>query len=278
MPLKRLIPVVLMRNGIAVQSKGFRRYQALGNPVSIVERLSSWAADELVYLDISPDDRYDLGRDDLGASNRSTALGILEDLAERTLMPLTFGGRIRTLDDAARRIDLGADKVAVNSVMLHDPSVVTAIADRFGTQCAVVVLDAVCSEDGAWIARDPTSKQATGRGVIELAIDAERRGAGELIVQSVDRDGKGLGFDLSLIEAVSKAVRIPVVALGGAGTHEHLADGLAAGADAVAAANMFNYTEHAVHKAKRALHDAGHPVREPELIEAPALTGGSDAA
>ena len=136
---RRVIPVVLMRGGVAVQSRGFRRYQPLGNPVTIVERLSDWASDELIYLDITRDGRYDLGRDDLGAANRDGVLAILDDIASRCFMPLTFGGGIRSVADAAVRIERGADKVSVRGGALEDGGLVDAIEVRAPDTDLVVI-------------------------------------------------------------------------------------------------------------------------------------------
>lgn len=248
----RLIPVVLLRDGVAVQSKGFRRYQALGNPLTIVDRLSDWCSDELIYLDISAD------------PDQHATLSILDQIAQRCFMPLTFGGGIRTLDDVRARIEGGADKAAINTQALTDPAIITAAANRFGAQCVVVGIDAA-QRDNGWSVRCPASKTDVRTDAVQWAREAEDRGAGEILLQSVDRDGKGSGYDLELIRAVSDAVSIPVIALGGVGEWAHLSEGLAAGASAVAAANIFNHTEQAVYKAKRSLFDAGANVREPRF-------------
>ncbi len=138
---RRLIPVILLRNGVIVQSKGFKRYQLLGNPTTAVRRLSDWASDELIYLDISPDAVYDLRRDDLKSENRGTIVEIVKDVAEHCFMPLTFGGGIRTMDDVLIRIVSGADKVSVNSAAVRTPDLVNGGAERFGSQCVVLSVD-----------------------------------------------------------------------------------------------------------------------------------------
>lgn len=256
---------MLLRGGVVVQSKGFRRYQRLGNPVTIVERLSSWASDELVYLDISREQAYDLGRDDLNFENRATLLEILADVARTCFMPLTFGGGIRTVADVEARVRAGADKVAINSKPLEDPAFIDVCAREFGSQCVVVSIDALARE-GGWEVYAQGGRVPTGHDPVGWAVEAEQRGAGEILLNSIDRDGAGAGYDLDLIRAVSEAVGIPVVALGGVGSWEHLADGLRlGGASAVAAANIFHYTENSVYNAKRHLYEAGLPVREPAL-------------
>lgn len=263
---KRLIPVVLMRNGICVQSKGFRRYQRLGNPTTIVQRLSDWASDELIYLDISRESHYDLGRDDLGDANRTDILAILEDAARQCFMPLAFGGGIRTLQDIQQRIQRGADKVVVNTKALEDPAFVDVAAREFGSQCIVVCIDARAEEDGHWQVYAGGGRESTGRTAVEWAREVAARGAGEILIQSIDRDGRGNGYDLALVRAVCDAVRVPVIALGGVGQWGDFVPALTdAGADAVAAANIFNYSENSVYKAKRYLFEQGLNVREPRL-------------
>jgi cyclase len=255
-----------MRGGVVVQSKGFQRYQRLGNPTTIVQRLSDWASDELIYLDISREQSYDLGRDDLGGVNRTGALDILRDVAKQCFMPLAFGGGIRTLDDIRARIRLGADKVVINSQPLVEPTFIDAAAREFGSQCVVVCIDAKQTDNKQWEVFSAGGRTAAGRSPADWAREAADRGAGEILIQSIDQDGRGQGYDLSLIRSVTSAVRVPVIALGGAGSWEHFAAAIQnGGADAVAAANIFNYRENSVYQAKRHLFDQGLNVREPAL-------------
>lgn len=264
---KRLVPVVLLRNGVVVQSKGFKRWQALGNPATIVARLSNWASDELIYLDITREGAYDLRRDDTNFANRGGLLEILDDVSRKCFMPLTFGGGIRTAEDVAVRLARGADKVAINTQALAEPAFITRCAHTHGAQCIVVSMDVRARTDGqpGWEVFADSGRQATARDAVEWAREAADRGAGELLLNSIDRDGAGQGYDLPLIEAVSSAVRIPVIALGGVGAWEHLGAGLDAGAAAVAAGNIFHYTENSVFNAARWLHERGYPVRRPAL-------------
>lgn len=261
----RLIPVVLMREGVCVQSKGFRRYQRLGDPTTIVQRLSDWASDELIYLDISRRGAYDLGRDDLHSANHGDVLSILEEITRRCFMPLTFGGGIRSLEDMEQRVCRGADKVAVNTAPLLDPGMIDEAARRHGSQCIVVNIDARRNEKGNWSVFSHGGQRETGRTVREWAREAVDRGAGEILIQSIDQDGRGQGYDTGLIREVCEAVPVPVIALGGVGEWSHFEAALAAGADAVAAANIFNYTENSVYRAKRYLFEAGGNFREPLL-------------
>ncbi len=267
MKKKRLIPVLLLRNGWLVQSKGFRRFQNLGNPISAVRRLSEWASDEVIYLDISRDQTYDLRRDDLGHPNRRSFLEIIEDVAHVTFMPMTVGGRVVSLSDIEQRLALGADKISINTAALEDPSFIGRAAREFGTQCIVVSMDVKKTEGGDsvlshWGQRD------TGRRPEEWAAVAEAEGAGELLVNSIDRDGMKNGYDLELLRLVCERVKIPVIACGGAGKWEHLAEAMKeTSVDAVALANILHYVDQSVFLAKRYLFEQGLPVRPPDLLK-----------
>lgn len=265
----RLIPCVLLRNGSVVQSKGFCRYQLLGNPTTIVRRLSDWACDELIYLDISRHPNAALaGRRDLKERPRAGTLEIIADVARHCFMPLIVGGGIRSIDDAAARLIRGADKIAINTQAVRTPDFISDCAHRFGSQCVVVGIDAQRNPNGGWEVMADGGRIQTGLAPGEWARTAERFGAGEILIQSVDRDGAGTGFDIDLVRAVENAVAIPVIALGGAGDWSHFAEVIReTGVSAVAAANIFQYGEQTVHRAKRYLFDAGFNVRPPALFE-----------
>jgi cyclase len=262
----RLIPVVFIRNGSVVQSKGFHRYQRIGLPVAVTRRLSDWASDELVVLDITREGRNDIGRDDLNAPNPQDTLGVLEQVAEQCFMPLTFGGGIRTLDDVRARLRRGADKITLNTLALEDPDSINAAARTFGSQCVVVSVDVREDPELGWRVFSESGRAATGWSATAWARECARRGAGELLVNSIDRDGKSCGYDTQLLGDVVGAVDVPVVALGGVGKWDDLVDGVTkGGASAVAAGNIFHYSENSVYNAKRHLFEAGIDVREPEL-------------
>lgn len=252
---KRLIPVVLLRNGRIVQSRRFARYNIIGDPTSAVARISSWSSDELIYLDIT---------DHASANAMPAPINELIPLISRKCsVPLTFGGGIRTPEDARTRLRLGADKVALNTVAVDDPGVVERIATQFGTQCVVISMDVKRGARGAPEVYK-RGRTPTGRSPGDFAKSAERLGAGEILLNSVDRDGTGQGFDLEMIHEVCAAVRIPVIALGGAGSWQHFAEVLSStSASAVAGANIFHHSENSVHQCKEYLFDAGFPVRRP---------------
>jgi imidazoleglycerol phosphate synthase cyclase subunit len=263
MPRPRLIPVLLLKHGVIVRSQGFRTHQVIGNPMSTVERLSDWNVDELVVLDISADDFHDLRRDDIQQRYQGTrALDVLREVAKVCFMPLAFGGRVRTLDDIAERLAAGADKVVINTAALDDPAFITAAARRFGSQCIVLSIDARSVGEGSYEVYAADGKRPTGRDPAQWAAEAERLGAGEIFLNSIDRDGAATGYDVELISRVSRAARIPVIACGGVGSYADFAPGvLEGGASAVAAANIFHFFELSYPWAKQACLDAGLPMR-----------------
>ncbi len=267
MKKKRLIPVLLLRHGWLVQSKQFRRYQNLGNPISAVKRLSEWASDELIYLDISTDDAYDMNRDDLGHPNRHSIFEIIEDVSKVAHMPITVGGRIRNLQDIEKRLSLGADKVSINTAALQSPGFIEAAAREFGSQCVVVSVE-VKRQDDVWRVMSTGGKVATEHEARAWSLTVQSSGAGEILLNSVDRDGMRSGYDLEMLNEVSTAVRIPVIACGGVGEWAHFAEALEQTAvDAVAAANIFHYSDQSVFLAKRHLIAQGLNVRRPDLLE-----------
>lgn len=241
----RIMAAILVREGICVQSIGFGRVLPVGRADIVAENLDRWGVDEIALLcidrDAAPDDAY---------------FEAVERVAARCRVPLTVGGGLRTVEHVTRAVYCGADKVALNTALVDAPDVVREAARRFGEQCIVACVDARGGE--AVVAGGARGTGATPLGMARRAVDL---GAGEILLQSVDRDGSGRGYDLNLVETVAAAVPVPVIALGGAGRPEHLLAGIRAGASAVAAGNMFHYVEHAVTIAKRQVLDAGAPVR-----------------
>lgn len=260
---KRIIPVILLKNGVIVQSRLFNRYQALGSPTAAVERLSSWESDELIYLDISKESRYDLKRDDLNHPKFDSLSEIIKLVSKKCMMPLTFGGGIRTLQHVEERIKNGADKIAINTMAVENARFITETAKIFGSQCIVVSIDVKKEEDGTyWVYK--SGKEPRIMDPALFARITEEAGAGEILLNSIDRDGTGRGFDLTLISKVCDAVKIPVIALGGAGTWEHFEEVLSkTAASAVAAANIFQHSENSVFNCRSYLYSKGFNVRKP---------------
>jgi cyclase len=258
----RLIPCLLLKNGLLVRSEDFALHQVIGNPIQQVERFNAWAVDELVYLDITRGGTYDMRRDDHKIKDKTTILEIIEEVSRSCFMPLTFGGGIRTVADAVARITHGADKVTVNTRAIEEPEFIAELAGTIGSQATVVSIDARSRGADGWEAFSHFGARASGRDVVIWAQQAEALGAGEIFLNSIDRDGKAEGYDLELIRAVIDATNIPVIACGGVGTFKHLVDGVTiGGASAVSAANIFHFTEHSTRRAKLALLKAGVDVR-----------------
>jgi imidazole glycerol-phosphate synthase subunit HisF len=262
---KRLIPVLLLQNGLLVRSERFRIHQVIGNPIHEVERFNEWSVDELIYLDISRTDEYDVRRNDIGVQgvghDLSGPLTILEAVSRTCFMPLTFGGRLRTVEDMRARFARGADKITLNSQAVRTPELITEGARQFGSQAMVVSIDVLRHPDGRPEVFTDGGRTATGLAPAAWARAAEEHGAGEILLQSIDRDGAGTGYDLALIAEVAQATRIPVIACSGVGRYEDYAKGIEAGASAVAAANIWHFKDLADRGGKRALAKAGIDVR-----------------
>jgi cyclase len=238
---KRLIPVLLLRGGLLVRSELFKIHQIIGNPIHEVERFNEWNVDELVYLDITGDESYDLRREDHRIKGLDDPLMILDAVSKTCFMPLTWGGRIRSVEAMRERFNRGADKIILNT--------------------AVISIDVLRHEDGRAEVFTEGGKTPTGKTPVEWAKEVEDRGAGEILLQSIDRDGTGRGYDLDLIHAIASTTSIPVIACSGVGRFEHYADGIRAGASAVAAANIWHFKELTDRAGKRAMAKAGIEVR-----------------
>lgn len=264
----RLVPVLLLKHGLIVRSQRFQIHQVIGNPMSTVERFSNWQVDELVILNISQDDRHDLRRDDLQRHYSGTTFEhVLENITEVCHIPLIIGGRVRSLADIERRLMLGADRVSINTAAVENPALIDEAARAFGSQCIVVSIDALHHREGQWEVMTGGGKKPTGLTPMQWAREAEQRGAGEILLNSIDRDGGKFGYDLDLIRAVTDETRLPVIACGGVGDYADFAPGITEGkAAAVAAANIFHFFEMSYPLAKQAMLDTGVNVR-PNVLD-----------
>ena len=259
----RVIPVLFLMNGLIVRSENFSEFKVIGNPINQLERLNDWLADELIYIDITRSGNYDLRRDDMKLKGAKDVLGILRQISKTAFMPLTFGGRINSIKDVDKFIRNGADKVLINSQAYHQPELVSETARKYGSQALVIGLD-VRRESGRHSMYVDQGRSRVDESPVDYARKAEERGAGEIMVKSIDRDGSADGYDTEIIRSVVEAVQIPVIACGGVGTFDHFRPGLDdGGATAVAAGNIFHFTEHAYKRAKMFLHRRGYNVRNP---------------
>ena len=263
----RLIPLVLLKQGMVVRSSGFKTHQVIGNPMSTIERFSHWNADELIVIDLSSTDFHDLRRDDLQQQYAgTTVLDVLAEIAKVCFMPLTFGGRVCTPHDIEMRLATGADKVSINTAGIDDPNFIRIAAERFGSQAIVASIDVIRHQDGTREVVTRSGQGMTGLAPVDWACRVEALGAGEILLNSVDRDGQGNGYDLELIRQITEAVNVPVIACGGVGRYEHLAPAITdAGASAAAAANIFHFRELSYPFAKRRMIEDGVPLRPVKL-------------
>jgi imidazole glycerol-phosphate synthase subunit HisF len=248
---KRIIPCLDVTGGRVVKGVNFVELRDAGDPVVIAARYNEQGADELTFLDITAT-----------SDGRDLILHMIEAVASQVFIPLTVGGGVRTVADVRRLLNAGADKVSFNSAAVADPEVIRAASDKYGAQCIVVAIDAKKHADGGWHVYTHGGRKDTGLDAIDWAQRVTALGAGEILLTSMDRDGTKIGFDLELTRAVADAVSVPVIASGGVGTLEHLADGITkGGADAVLAASIFHYGHHTVGEAKALMASRGIPVR-----------------
>jgi cyclase len=267
---KRVIPCLDVHGGHVTRGRQFGKAEAgelrnVGDPVELALRYNAQGADEMVFFDITAT-----------AHGRATLVGVIERVADQCFMPLTVGGGVRTVDDMGVMLRAGADKVSINSAALATPELIRLGAEKFGSQCIVVSIDARRAAPERWEVFSHGGRQATGLDAVAWASRAVGLGAGEIVLNSIDADGMKTGYDVAITRRISEAVGVPVVASGGAGTLEHLADVLLDGkADAVLAASIFHFGEYTVEEVKRFLASRGIPVRLGEIDFAPPAESGT---
>jgi cyclase len=250
MHYKRVIPCLDVDAGRVVKGVGFLDLRDAGDPVELAARYDGAGADEVIFLDITAT-----------SDKRETVVALARQAADELFIPFTIGGGIRSVADAQAVLDAGADKVSINSAALERPGLVNELATTFGSQCVVLAIDAKARPGGTWEAYLAGGRTPTGRDAVEWAREGVERGAGEILLTSMDRDGTTTGYDLALVHAVAEAVSVPVIASGGAGELAHLAEAVDAGADAVLCASIFHYGRHTIAQAKREMAAAGVAVR-----------------
>ncbi len=252
---KRIIPCLDVDNGRVVKGVNFVDIRDAGDPVEIAHRYDEQGADELTFLDITA-----------SSDDRETMVHVVERVADQVFIPLTVGGGIRTENDIRRLLNAGADKVSINTAAIFNPEFVRQAAERFGSQCIVVAIDAKAAPAPAatprWEIFTHGGRKPTGIDAVDWARRMAAYGAGEILLTSMDRDGTKLGFDLALTRAISEAVNVPIIASGGVGTLDHLVAGILEGkADAVLAASIFHFAEYTIEQAKRHMQSYGIEVR-----------------
>lgn len=251
MHTKRIIPCLDVNNGRVVKGVNFVNLKDAGDPVEVASMYNRSMADEIVFLDITA-----------SSDARNIMLDVVRRTAEQVFIPLTVGGGIRTVDDFRAILSAGADKISVNSAALKRPELINEAAEKFGNQCVVVAIDAKRRENGGFDVYLNGGRINTGKDAIEWAVEVEKRGAGEILLTSMDCDGTKAGYDIELTRAISSAVDIPVIASGGAGNMEHFAEALTdGGAEAALAASLFHYRELDIMDLKKYLASKDIPVR-----------------
>ena len=253
----RVIPCLDVKDGRVVKGVNFVGLRDAGDPVEQAALYDAAGADELTFLDITA-----------SHENRDTILDVVSRTAARIFLPLTVGGGVRSAEDMRRLLLAGADKCSMNSAAVARPGLVTEAAEKFGSQCVVVAVDARATAPGQWEVFTHGGRTATGLDAVDWCRQVAERGAGEILLTSMDRDGTGAGFDTDLLRAVCAAVRVPVVASGGVGRLEHFVDGARAGATGLLAASVFHFGTFSIAQVKDALGEAGLPVRHTETVPA----------
>ena len=248
---KRIIPCLDCKDGRVVKGTNFVDLKDAGDPVEVAAMYDKSGADELVFLDITA-----------SSDGRNTTVDLVRKVAEKVFIPFTVGGGIRTVDDFKVLLREGADKISINSAAIMDPTLISRAADKFGSQCVVVAIDAKRQEDGHWSIYKNGGRVDMNIDAVEWAVKAEQLGAGEILLTSMDCDGTKAGYDIELTLTIAENVPVPVIASGGAGTLEHFKEALTDGkADAALAASLFHYKELEIRQVKEYLQDAGLPVR-----------------
>ena len=267
MKKKRLIPIVLILNGWVVQSKNFTEYQNLGNPLQTVTRLSEWCSDEIIYLDITKNNQYDLNRDDQNYPNRKDFNSIIKDVSKRCFAPFCVGGNLKNIEQINDYITMGADKISINTMAIENTNLLKEASLKFGSQSIVCSIDAK-KENGKYFVYNSKIRRLTELLVSDFSKKVEDYGAGEILINSVDRDGSGEGFDIELINLLEKNTNLPIIACGGAGDYHHFEEVYKkTDIDAVAAANFFQYKDQSIYYTKKFLVEKNINVREPDLFE-----------
>ncbi len=262
---KRLIPVLLIKNGWVVQSYNFKEYKNIGSPIASVKRLSEFASDEIIILDITENNLYDLNRSEVNYKNPQTIEDIIKEVSKICFMPMSIGGKINSLNKIEEFLRIGADKVILNTMALKETNFISKASKQFGSQCIIVSIDFKETNNEFSIFNRNINTKINSFDYIQKIIDA---GAGEIFINFVDRDGNKSGYEIDFISKITEKFKIPIISCGGAGKWDDMYELLNnTNSDAVAAANIFHHYEHSVYIAKKFLYDKGVFVREPKFIK-----------
>ncbi len=266
MKKRRLIPLLLLNNGFLVQSRQFKNFQILGNALSSVKRFSEWAADELIYLDISRSNSYDIKRDDLNTKNAKSFLEIIKEVSKVSLMPITAGGKIKSIKNIYDLLKCGADKVVVNTILVENKKFLQLSSREFGSQCIVASVD-VKKINNEYIVHSQNGELNTKIKLKDHLKYCQDSGAGEIFLNSIDRDGSGAGYDIDLFNLASNIIKIPIIACGGAGSYDHILElAKKTNVDGISAANFFQHIDQSLYLAKKRLYQSRENFRKPEIL------------
>ena len=267
MKKRRLIPIILLKDGSIVQSRNFKDFNTLGDPLPSVKRFSEWASDELIFLDISKDEEAKINRTDLNFQKRVSLSDVLDDISKFCFMPITVGGKIDNLEKIEEYLAKGADKVAINTFSNSNYKFIEKSSKKFGSQCIVNSIDVKIIDDEYKIFTHNGTK-ILSYNLGEWLKISESSGSGEILINSIDRDGAGKGYDIDLINFVDNSVKIPVICCGGAGSYEDFLEvATKTNVDGIAAANFFQYKENSVFLTRKSLYEKNLNFREPVLLK-----------
>ena len=266
MKKKRIIPLVLLKNGWTVQSFGFKEHTKLGNPIKVIERFSKWMSDEVIYLDISKSKNYSLNRDDLNEKNEfKNFKQIIKYVSTQSLNPITFGGSIKTIKQIDEYLSLGADKISINSICIENEKFIYEASKEFGNQCIICSIDYVKKGNSYKVVYK--GNKILDLNLIDWIKKCQDHGCGEILLNSVDRDGKKNGFDIETIKEVLKEINIPIILCGGASKPEDFYKAFnETSVDALAASNLFHHIEHGDYIIKKYLFEKSINVRKPNFF------------
>ncbi len=264
MKKKRLIPVVLIRNGWVVQSNNFSKYKNIGHPVPTIKRLSNFCSDEIIILDISKNDFYENRREDMKYNFREDIITILKEISEVIFMPVAVGGKIRNIADARKRIENGAEKIIINSLCIDNKNEIEKISKSFGSQAIIASIDYKTIDKKNYVVKNGLNVLKIDP--LEHANNLAKCGVGEIFLNSVDRDGSKTGYDLDYLKEFSNKIKLPIIGCGGAGDWEDMYQlSLHTKCDGIAAANIFHHIEHSVYLAKEYLSKKTGDFRKPDF-------------
>ena len=260
----RLVVIIFFKNGNVVQSKLFKQHKIVGDPYTIIDRLSAWNADEVIYLNIRPESSH-LSRQDKKIKYENNFDKIIQFVGKKAFMPLTVGGGIKNLNDVNKYFEFGADKISINSAIINNPQLIYQCSKIYGSQSIIASIDIKIDSENLYSAFVNNGKEKIMLNLSDYIKKIEDLGAGELLINNIDRDGMGNGYDFNLLRLVQKTSKLPIIFAGGVGEFKHLSEGIKNNLNSVAAGNIFHYTENSYYEANKFLNEHGCNTRPPVI-------------